>query len=436
MEEGQLRQLEEMCSSVYSTTEAAERRRLEESLSGFSTSLELIPQIKFVLEHSQSPYAIHFVTSGLLKLLVNRWNSFSVQLRIEIKNHLLNFLGSQGPNLPPFVINAVLQLLTRLIKLAWFDDSSYHEIVEYIAKFLKVSPKHCLLGLRFLVAFVNEISQLTPGILITDHRKIANSFRDKNLQDIFKISLSTLSELFQSNQLSDTKESSELKNESLELALSCLSFDFLGTNPDDTSDEIGITHIPDSWKNLFVDNFNTPQLFFSIYSASPPPLSSKSLQCLSSIISIRKSLWSPQSRELFLTHFLQAISNILQNRQGMGEIWNFHEMCKLLPSIVSNYHLSSLIALPVYQSWIQHVANFTVDSLSQKKWRVNSLYYLMQFWCLILKSNRYLSKDLASFADVLAPQIFQAFVSSRIQAAEGTEGEGEEGEEEEEEGYR
>jgi exportin-7 len=130
---------------------------------------------------------------------------------------------------------------------------------------------------------MNEIS---PGQTYTQHRKISNSFRDKCLLQIFNISLSGLNELYQNpsgiegnrfhfmieqiDSISIVGQLELLREQALELAFKCLSYDFIGTSPEESQDDVGTVQIPSSWKSLFEDD-NTIKLFLSIYKVSRPP---------------------------------------------------------------------------------------------------------------------------------------------------------------------
>ena len=55
-------------------------------------------------------------------------------------------------------------------------------------------------------------------------------------------------------------------------ALNCLTFDFIGTSVDESSDDLGTVQIPTSWRPAFLD-FATVQLFFDLYASLPATLS-------------------------------------------------------------------------------------------------------------------------------------------------------------------
>ena len=57
----------------------------------------------------------------------------------------------------------------------------------------------------------------------------------------------------------------------LKLSHACLSFDFIGTSADDSSDDLATVQIPTSWRPLFLD-FSSLQLFFSLFHSLPPHL--------------------------------------------------------------------------------------------------------------------------------------------------------------------
>eukprot|EP00951_Prasinocladus_malaysianus_P012229 scaffold91009_cov49-Prasinocladus_malaysianus.AAC.3 len=81
---------------------------------------------------------------------------------------------------------------------------------------------------------VTECNQPTPGRTLTQHRKIAVSFRDLALYKIFQMSLIALRQLFTEGGTQD-----KLREQGLSLALQCLSFDFVGTCLDESAEDLG-----------------------------------------------------------------------------------------------------------------------------------------------------------------------------------------------------
>lgn len=58
----------------------------------------------------------------------------------------------------------------------------------------------------------------------------------------------------------------------LRLAHNCLTFDFIGTSTDESSDDLCTVQIPTSWRPAFLD-FSTLKLFFDLYHSLPNTLS-------------------------------------------------------------------------------------------------------------------------------------------------------------------
>lgn len=64
----------------------------------------------------------------------------------------------------------------------------------------------------------------------------------------------------------------KLKELTLNLALHCLSFDFIGTTPDESASDLFTVQAPSSWRNILYEP-STLRLFIDTYAATRPPLS-------------------------------------------------------------------------------------------------------------------------------------------------------------------
>jgi len=101
------------------------------------------------------------------------------------------------------------------------------------------------------------------------------------------------------------------------------------------------------------------------YNTSAAPRSAQAMECLSQLASVRRSLFPNQeTRQAFLHRVLTAVVTVLRGQQRLGEEENFHEFCRLLSRVKSNFQLGEMIKCgDVYQELIQLVAQFTVQSL-------------------------------------------------------------------------
>ncbi|PNT75526.1 hypothetical protein BRADI_1g34100v3 [Brachypodium distachyon] len=242
---------------------------------------------------------------------------------------------------------------------------------------------------------------------LTLHRKIATSFKDQFLVQIFQISLTSLHQL-------KIEVPDDIRSVPLSLALRCLSFDFVGSPVDESSEEFGTVQLPASWRPLLQDP-STVQIFFDYYKSTETSVSKEALECLVRLASVRRSLFAEDpARSQFLSHLMSGTREILQTGQGLGHHDNYHEFCRLLGRFKVNYQLSELLNVEFYGEWIGLVAEFTTKSLLSWEWASNSVYYLLSLWSRLVTSVPYLKGDTPSLLDETVPKITEGFITSRM----------------------
>ncbi|KAK4771663.1 hypothetical protein SAY87_032195 [Trapa incisa] len=403
-----LAQLEALCERLYNSQNSAERAHVENTLKCFSANTEYISQCQYILDNALNPYALMLASSSLLKQVTE--HTLALQLRLHIRNYLINYLATRGPKLQPFVTVSLIQLLCRVTKFGWFDDDRFREVVKESTDFLgQATSDHYAIGLKILNQLVSEMNQTNPALSSTHHRRVSCNFRDQSLFQIFQISLTSLSQL-----KSDGAIMSNLQELALSLALKCLSFDFVGTSIDESSEEFGTVQIPTSWKTMLEDP-STLQIFFDYYRVGNAPLSKEALECLVRLASVRRSLFTNEaSRSKFLAHLMTGTKEILQFGQGLADHDNYHEFCRLLGRFKVNYQLSELVNVEGYSDWIQLVAQFTLKSLQSWQWASSSVYYLLGLWSRLVSSLPYLKADAPSMLDEFVPKITEGFITSRF----------------------
>lgn len=154
----------------------------------------------------------------------------------------------------------------------------------YVCFMFQGSVEHCMIGVQILsqlVCEINQMSDIDVNISFTKHRKIACSFRDTQLFDIFLMSCSLLSTARDNSKSLNFLDEAQhgLMNQILRLTRNCLSFDFIGTSSDESTDDMQTMQIPTNWRPAFLD-MNTLKLFFDLYHALPPRLSCLALSAL------------------------------------------------------------------------------------------------------------------------------------------------------------
>ena len=120
-------------------------------------------------------------------------HSLALALCPNIWSYIFNYLATRGPKLQPFVTASLIQLLCRVTKFGWFDDERFHDVVKESSNFLSQGiSEHYAIGLKILNQLVSKMNQPNPGLSSTHHRRVACSFKDQSLFQIFQISLTSL----------------------------------------------------------------------------------------------------------------------------------------------------------------------------------------------------------------------------------------------------
>ncbi|XP_059289212.1 uncharacterized protein LOC132042703 isoform X3 [Lycium ferocissimum] len=311
-----LAHLEALCERLYNSQDSAERAHAENTLKCFSVNSSYISQCQYILDNASTPYALMLASSSLLKQVTEQ--RLSLQIRLDIRNYLINYLATRGIDLEPFVTASLIQLFCRVTKYGWFEDDIFREVVKESTSIL---------------------NQASPEFPSAQHRRVACSFRDQSLLQVFQISLTSMAQLkidgnTPSVTVSENAASSKLQELALALSLKCLSFDFMGTTVDESSDDFSTIQIPSSWKQVLEDQ-STVQIFFDYYEINKPNISKEALECLVRLASVRRSLFTNDtSRVKYLAHLMTGTKDIMQT--GKGE------------QVLFALNVLLIIALPLY----------------------------------------------------------------------------------------
>ncbi|XP_027043179.1 exportin-7-like [Pocillopora damicornis] len=419
MEEQEIAQLDLLCKQLYEATDTVTRNAAERALSTFTNSPDCLTKCQYLLERGSSSYSQLIAASSLTRL-ISKNTTLPVEQRLDMRNYVLNYLGTR-PNLATYVSQSLIQFLARLTKLSWFDvqknDLVFRTIVEDVGKFIQGSVDHCIIGVHILSQLVCEMNQADSTRSLTKHRKIASSFRDLSLFNIFNLSINILREAYNKQlNLQDGSQHS-LMSYLLQLTCNCLSFDFIGTSMDESSDDLGTVQIPTSWRGAFL-NLATLQLFFDLYRALPTSLSPMALSCLVQLASIRRSLFNNNERAKFLEQLVQGVKGILESPQSLSDPNNYHEFCRLLARLKSNYQLGEIVKVEGYADFIALIAKFTVTSLQMWQFAPNSLHYLLSLWQRMVASMPYVKNTEPHLLVTYAPEVTKAYVTSRMASVE------------------
>ncbi|RAL51924.1 hypothetical protein DM860_010642 [Cuscuta australis] len=400
-----LAHLEALCERLYNSQDSAERAHAENTLKCFSINSSYISQCQYILDNASTPYALLMASSSLSKQVTDQ--HLSLQLRLDIRNYIIKYLATRGPGLESFVTASLIQLFCRVTKYGWFEEDSFRDVVKESTVFLNQTPLHYAIGLKILNQLISEMNQPSPGLPSTQHRRVACSFRDQSLLQIFQISLTSLCQL-------KNDAGGKLQGLAISLSLRCLCFDFMGTTVDESSEDFSNIPLPLAWKQVIEDP-STVQIFFEYYEINELNLSKEALECLVRLTSIRRSLFSNDAARMkYLSQLMKGTKDILQTGKGLTDHDNYHEFCRLLGRFKVNYQLQELVSVECYGDWIRLVAEFTLKSLQSWQWASGSIYYLLGLWSRLVSSLSYLKGDIPSLLNEFVPEILRCFVTSRF----------------------
>lgn len=432
MDAQQLSQVESLCETLYVGTpttgengETIERAEAQSRLLSLQSSADYIPQCQYILDHSSSPsqYARLVASNSLTQLVTSHWNNFTVPQRIDIRNYVLAYIANQGPGLQDYVTMSLIKLVCRITKLGWFDDKTHRELADDVTKFLQATVDHCILGLKILNQLVDELNIPNTGRTLTQHRKTSVSFRDVCLFKVFQLGLTTLKQLQTRAIVADQAQEQSLGEQALRLTVKCLNFDFIGTNPDESSEDVGTIQAPTSWRSVLQDP-STIELLFEFYKNTSPPRSSKAMEAIILLCSVRRSLFpTDKDRAAHLGRAMTGIRSLLSNQTGFQHQDNYHQFCRLLGRLKANYQLSELVKADGYLEWLELASGFTVQSIRNWQYCTNSIHYLLALWGRLVAAVPYVRPDtgVSGHAELLEKQVLtivEAYIESMLGSVE------------------
>ncbi|PZC71445.1 hypothetical protein B5X24_HaOG213385 [Helicoverpa armigera] len=319
-EEQEVIQIELLCKQLYESQDPLVREQAEKAVVGFQESPDTLSKCQALLERADSSYSQLLAATTLAKLISRSTASLSTQQRLDIRNYVLNYLATR-PKLANFVVQSLVSLFSRITKLSWFDmikeEYVFQNVINDVTNFLR-SQDLCTIGVQLLsqlVVEMNQVSEADANRSLAKHRKIASSFRDSQLFEMFRLSCSLLGTMRgKPLELSDERQHA-LVAALLRLAHNCLTFDFIGTTSDESSDDLCTVQIPTSWRPTFLES-GTLDLFFELYHLLGGALASLALACLVQLASVRRSLFSSNERAKFLNRLAAGVLRILDNTQS------------------------------------------------------------------------------------------------------------------------
>ncbi|KAG0183544.1 hypothetical protein DFQ29_002599 [Apophysomyces sp. BC1021] len=373
--------------------------------------------LRVLLENSPSPYVHTFCLSRLKQLVQAQFGLFNSNAKLQLRTFLLEY-AYMHPQLLPFVVAQLASVLSVLTLLGWVELEGYRNIYKDIQQFLQASIEHRLVGLQILGTFVQDINAPSFARNSAKLRKAAGKFRDTQLLLIFELAFDTLEQLLhRAIPFDKPGQEDRMKDATLTLLLRCLSYDFVGTSGDEAGEDFGTVQIPATWRPLFeAPNFTTT--LFTAYGDFAAPLSSKVMECLVQVVSVRKALFTSDSgRAEFVQRIMQGTKEIMVTAQGMNDANNYNEFCRLLYRFRATAPLNEMVEKSGYLEWIGLVAEFSLKAFQSWKWASNTASYVLGFWSRIVQSMTYyqrLDEQAVKKLDDVTVELTQSYILTML----------------------
>ncbi|KAF9089866.1 Ran-binding protein 17 [Mortierella sp. AD031] len=358
-----------------------------------------------------------FATSRLKNLVEDHFTTFTTPEQLGLRTFVLRYIY-QNPDSQPFIITAQAQLFAIITKLGWLENEEFRALLDQIQVFFQ--PGHPIayriIGTRILTAVATEMN-LPSNRHATKYRKIAVSFRDAQLLPIFQFALSTLKSLL---QVSDS-ESEKLRESIMQLMKMCLGFDFIGTLPDESSDDVGSIQASTTWRVVFEEPEYLDVLWecWKKYSGASSVLA---MESLSQAASIRRSLFSSdEARNTYIHHIMRETVLTIKSQAGQAklqEVGNFHEFCRMLSKFRSTFQLSEICEYKEFEQWISLVGEFSSRGLHSWKWSPNSIPYILTFWSKMVSSISSAKQATQDYIQGITVDLSRAYLKSRLECAQ------------------
>jgi exportin-7 len=121
---------------------------------------------------------------------------------------------------------------------------------------------------------------------------------------------------------------------------------------------------------------------------------------------------------------MTGIRGIMTSKKGLDKVENYHEFCRLLGRLKASYQLSELVKTTGFVEWLELAGDFTIKSLQNWQYSMNSIHYLLALWGRLVAALPYLRADATDSqrqATVLRQcvlQVVESYINTMIDSVE------------------
>jgi exportin-7 len=190
-----VQQFERLCSVVYEPDPSLPSDQMTQAVKQAQNQIMKIVQsdtywhhVQIILTKTTNNYAIAIAANAYRDYMTQKWNHYTKEDRVNVRLFVMRVVHEKMEILNHPSRMALISLITRVSKKGWFDDDRHKEVVGDAKKLLTPDhPKAYCFGIDLLASLVDEMNKPLPGESLTDHRKVAVSFRELALKAIFQV---------------------------------------------------------------------------------------------------------------------------------------------------------------------------------------------------------------------------------------------------------
>lgn len=311
-----------------------------------------------ILSQSTHSHLLYLSISSITKLLNSEWKTFSVQERTMIYQTLFSMLFSPQEK-ASYLMGGIAKALARVCRFGWIEIEEIKQVTLAIEGVAAQNMALLQAGFKFYEELIAEIGEPIKGRSLSLNRKIAVSFRDEALGQIFSYGLKTLSTKMQ-----------ELPRNLLASVLSvvhmCLNFDFLGISSDETTEDTLCLQVPMSWKSHFENPAVFDILEFIVLNACDE-VETLSLRVLNHTGAVRKSIFSGNAevKQGYIAKYLKITDHIMRAKKLESD--SLFEFINALKRFLSNFTLKDIAEIEAFDTWLQTLATFSLGLFTREE---------------------------------------------------------------------
>jgi len=181
-------------------------------------------------------------------MFTTHWNKIGVDVKINFKDYLLNYLANKAGTLSLEILKAIIQCLLIIIKLAWLDDPAFQKIILDLQAFSQLSYNHRMIAFITYDSLIKEMDYYNKNRSLGQNRRVSMHFKDAALGEILLYSLKSLSPILNQALIisNEQQPALELLLQCLRVISDCFLFDF-AIRFDETAEGTICNQMPSAW---------------------------------------------------------------------------------------------------------------------------------------------------------------------------------------------